>query len=560
MTGLTRRIPRPALVAVGLVSTLVAGWALAGSVEAAALGDAWRAMTSDPFAVGIALGAFALAFVVRAWLWVRVLPALPFRHALAGIHLALGANHVLPLRLGEPLRIVSALRSTPVTAEAATASTVTLRSADILAVGTLGWILGPATFSGLVGAWGWAVFAVVVVLGAAGLGWLVRVRRAEGEGRTRLPGPVVAAGSLVAWLLEAVLVWQCARFAGIELSAHDAVLITAVAVSAQIVAIAPGGIGTYEAASVAAYVALGYDGDAALVAAITTHALKTAYSFVAGAVAVVAPQPSLLGRLRLAPARPARPELAAPPDAPVVLFFPAHDEGGSVADVVARTPAAVHGRPVISVVIDDGSTDDTAPRAAAAGATVVSLGANRGLGAAVRAGLEAACARGAAAVAFADADGEYAPEELARITAPILDGSADYVVGSRFAGEIGSMRPHRRAGNLVLTTCLAFVARAPITDGQSGYRALSLAAAADAEIVHDYNYAQVLTLDLLGKGYRYAEVPISYSFRTSGRSFIRLGRYLRRVVPAVYRELNGAAGSYPRLSVLHDVRTEAVAS
>ena len=63
-------------------------------------------------------------------------------------------------------------------------------------------------------------------------------------------------------------------------------------------------------------------------------------------------------------------------------------------------------------------------------------------------------------------------------------------------------------------------------------------AAADAEIIHDYNYAQVLTLDLLAKGYRYAEVPISYRFRTTGRSFIRLPRYLREVVPAVHRQLN----------------------
>ena len=57
-------------------------------------------------------------------------------------------------------------------------------------------------------------------------------------------------------------------------------------------------------------------------------------------------------------------------------------------------------------------------------------------------------------------------------------------------------------------------------------------------MVHDFNYAQVLTLDLLAKGFRYHEVPISYRFRTNGESFVKLGRYLRKVVPAVYRELN----------------------
>jgi glycosyltransferase involved in cell wall biosynthesis len=126
-----------------------------------------------------------------------------------------------------------------------------------------------------------------------------------------------------------------------------------------------------------------------------------------------------------------------------------------------------------------------------------------------------------AAVAFCDADGEYDPRELDRLVAPILEGRADYVVGSRFAGEIRRMLPHRRVGNRLLTRLLGWLARGPIGDGQSGYRALSWAAAADAEVVHDDNDAQVLTLDLLAKGYRYLEVPIGYRFRSVGRSFVR---------------------------------------
>jgi glycosyltransferase involved in cell wall biosynthesis len=153
----------------------------------------------------------------------------------------------------------------------------------------------------------------------------------------------------------------------------------------------------------------------------------------------------------------------------------------------------------------------------------------------VRTGLRLAVDEGAAAVAFLDADGEYAPEELEHVVGPILRGEADYVVGTRFGGRIDRMLPHRRLGNLVLTHALRWLARAPITDGQSGYRALSPAAARDAEIAHDFNYAQVLTLDLLAKGYRYAEVPISYRFREHGRSFVRLVPYLRAVVPAVWR-------------------------
>jgi glycosyltransferase involved in cell wall biosynthesis len=229
---------------------------------------------------------------------------------------------------------------------------------------------------------------------------------------------------------------------------------------------------------------------------------------------------------------------------PVVLFLPAHDEEATVGAVVARAPAAVRGLPVVVVVVDDGSTDGTARAAAAAGAQVRAHGANRGLGAAVRTGLALGAELDAAAVAFCDADGEYAPEELERLVGPVLDGRADYVVGSRFAGDERSMRPHRWFGNRVLTLGVRLLVRRwgvrGLTDGQSGYRALSPEAARRAEVVHDFNYAQVLTLDLLAKGFRYAEVPITYRFRQHGRSFVKLGPYLRRVVPGVWHELRTA--------------------
>jgi glycosyltransferase involved in cell wall biosynthesis len=249
--------------------------------------------------------------------------------------------------------------------------------------------------------------------------------------------------------------------------------------------------------------------------------------------------------MRLAPTRPARPPaLGVDPCAPVVVIIPVYDEEDSVGQVATRVPHTVRGRRVEVLVVDDGSTDGSAAVAARAGATVVSQPRNLGLGAAVRRGLAEASARGPAAVVYLDADGEYFPEDIPRVVAPVLDGSADYVVGSRFSGDIRRMLVHRRAGNRVLTWWVRWLTRRPdLTDGQSGFRAFSPAAAADGEVVHDYNYAQVLTLDLLAKGYRYAEVPISYAFRESGTSFVRLGRYLRRVVPAVHRELNSPPAS-----------------
>ena len=538
LPAIRARLPHGAVSVLVVAVTGLAAVAIVSTVDAGALTRAARTAWGEPFRVVAAVGAFGLAFVLRAVAWRRVLPGLSFGHALGGIHLALGGNHLLPLRLGEPMRVVSVVRRAGVSVDAATASTVALRSADLLAVVGLVLAAGPAALADLTGWGGWLVFAAVAAAALAAWLWLRRLSGRRDD--VNMPGLVALGLSATAWLAEAVLVWQAAHWAGLQISFVEALGVTAVSVAAQVAAIAPGGFGTYEAAAVGAYVALGHDAGDALVAALAAHALKTAYSLAAGAIAVFAPSPSLAGRLRLR--RPVAPPAAPVPatglESPIVLFMPAHNEEESVGACVQRTPTSILDRPVQVLVVDDGSTDTTAERARAAGAEVISLPENRGLGAAVRVGLAAAVDRGAAAVAFCDADGEYPPEELKTLVAPILAGEADYVAGSRFLGRIHHMRPHRRLGNMVLSRALSIVARRRITDGQTGYRAFSPRAAADAEIIHDYNYAQVLTLDLLAKGYRYAEVPISYRFRTTGRSFVRLGRYLRNVVPAVYRELN----------------------
>ena len=246
---------------------------------------------------------------------------------------------------------------------------------------------------------------------------------------------------------------------------------------------------------------------------------------------------SMRERWRLPSAAPEPPDAEIERDAPVVFFVPARNEAPRLGAVLDRIPDTVDGRSVVRLVVDDGSTDDTVVVAHRHGALVVSHDRNRGLGAAVRTGYETAVGLGAALVGFCDGDGEYDPAELPALTAPIVAGTADYVVGSRFAGDIEWMRPHRRFGNRVLTCWVRWMTREPVTDGQSGFRVVSASAARHVAIAHDYNYAQVLTLDLLGKGFRYAEVPIRYRFRTSGRSFVRLGSYLRQVVPTVRRQL-----------------------
>ena len=536
---LVRRVVHLARPVVGLAVLAAAAVYLAGAVRGDELTRVASAVLADPLGLATALAAYAAAFGLRTWAWTRVLPGLSAGQAWAAVHVSLLGNHVLPLRLGEALRPASVARRTALGWGPAASSTVALRAADLLAVLALALLVSPVPVRAVAGDPGLAA-AVLGLLGvlATGLLWSRRHPRA-----VRLPGGGVLLSALLAWALEAVVVWQVAQVAGVDLTASEAVGVTAVTIAAQAVAVTPGGFGTYEAAATAAMVAAGVGPGTAFAVALTTHAVKTAYALVVGGAALVVPAPTFWGRLRLprtAPPRP--PALPVEPDAPVVVMIPVYDEEAAVGDVVSRVPTTCAGRPVEVLVVDDGSTDRSAAVARAAGATVVAQPRNLGLGAAVRRGLAEAVARDPAAVVYLDADGEYFPEDIATVVAPVLDGSADYVVGSRFRGAIRRMLPHRRVGNLALTRWVRWMTRRrDVTDGQSGFRAFSPAAASDGEVAHDYNYAQVLTLDLLAKGYVYAEVPIGYSFRESGTSFVRLGRYLRRVVPAVHRELQSPA-------------------
>ncbi|MEV5030652.1 glycosyltransferase family 2 protein [Paenibacillus sp. LPE1-1-1.1] len=227
----------------------------------------------------------------------------------------------------------------------------------------------------------------------------------------------------------------------------------------------------------------------------------------------------------------------------LVVFIPAHNEEANIASVIARVPRDFHPKYDVKVIIiDDGSTDRTVEIAKEAGADYVhSFEKNRGLGAAVREGLRQSCLLDADIGLMIDADNEYPPEQIPEVVAPIMDRTADYTFGSRFKGSIAGMKLHRRLGNYFFTLLQSVLLRKWIYDGQSGMRGFSREAMECAEIIHDYNYAQVLTLNLLRKGFRLQEVPIAYKVRTQGQSFIKFRQYVNSVIPAIYKEMKRPA-------------------
>ncbi len=221
----------------------------------------------------------------------------------------------------------------------------------------------------------------------------------------------------------------------------------------------------------------------------------------------------------------------------LAVVVPAKDEEATLGELLDRVARVrVPGYLLRPIVVDDGSADRTAEVARERGAVVVRHAENRGLGAAVRTGLREAVEAGACVVAYLDADLEYCPEDIPGLVEPILAGRADYTLGSRFLGGARGMKLYRRLGNYAFTALLALLTGCGISDGQTGIRAFSREAAVRAEIIHDYNYAQVLTLDLVRKGLRLEEVPVRYRVREHGESFVSW-RYPAKVLPAIWREL-----------------------
>ncbi|MBI4011124.1 MAG: glycosyltransferase family 2 protein [Candidatus Rokubacteria bacterium] len=153
----------------------------------------------------------------------------------------------------------------------------------------------------------------------------------------------------------------------------------------------------------------------------------------------------------------------------VFAVVPAFNEAATIATVVGRLRAACPGVPLI--VVDDGSTDGTAARAAAAGADCVIRARRRaGKGAALRAGFAAALGRGADVVATLDADGQHDPAELPRLLAAAREVPGALVVGDRLA-EGGDPIPGVRLGAIrVADRVLRWLTRVPLRDTQCGFR------------------------------------------------------------------------------------------
>jgi glycosyltransferase involved in cell wall biosynthesis len=220
-----------------------------------------------------------------------------------------------------------------------------------------------------------------------------------------------------------------------------------------------------------------------------------------------------------------------------IAIVPAYNEEASIGRVIEDIRGADPSFEI--VVVDDGSTDGTSDIAAGAGAHVVRLPYNLGIGGAVQTGLQYARDHDFDVAVQVDGDAQHDPAEIPKVLAPIIEGSADLVVGSRFLGE-GEYEPPvtRLLGIRLLARVVSLLVRQRVTDTTSGFRASNRRAISlfAADYPHDYPEVEAMVL-VFRHRLKLVEVPVKMRLRGAGESSITFWRsayYMLKVLLALF--------------------------
>lgn len=201
------------------------------------------------------------------------------------------------------------------------------------------------------------------------------------------------------------------------------------------------------------------------------------------------------------------------------VVIPIFNEEPTIGDVIGRLRATMQkiGFKHEIIVVDDCSQDRSLEISKSQSAKVYSLKKHMGKGYALRVGF--AEAKGEI-IATIDSDGSHRPEELPLLLTPLLQGQADFVIGSRFLHEKpASARKLNAIGVRLFNVLIRILTRAEVSDSQSGYRAMKSEVLKNLRLKSgEYEIESEMLVKIARRGSRVKEVPISFEQRTYGRS------------------------------------------
>jgi glycosyltransferase involved in cell wall biosynthesis len=224
----------------------------------------------------------------------------------------------------------------------------------------------------------------------------------------------------------------------------------------------------------------------------------------------------------------------------ILAVVPAYNESGAIGIVVEQIRRL---QPALDiVVIDDGSTDGTAKAAEKAGARVLRLPYNLGIGGAVQTGFRFAALHGYDIAVQVDGDGQHIPSEIPLLLSEMEKTGADVVIGSRFLDVKSFTTSHsRRIGIKVFSCVNSLVLGQKITDNTSGFRAFNRRTVRFLSENYPQDYPEPESVILLGKnGFSITEIPVRMREREHGRSSISAFRavyYMIKVLLSIFIDL-----------------------
>jgi glycosyltransferase involved in cell wall biosynthesis len=193
----------------------------------------------------------------------------------------------------------------------------------------------------------------------------------------------------------------------------------------------------------------------------------------------------------------------------LVVQVPAWNEAETLPRVLGGLPRRMAGFDSVDIiVVDDGSTDDTAAAAHAAGALAVRLPIHRGLSRTFTLGLETALRLGADVIVNIDADGQYDPEGIPALVAPLLAGEADIVLGDRGVATLSHFSATKRALQRLGSWVVRVLSGIPLADATTGLRAFSRAAAARLNCHTTFTYTLETLIQAGQAGLVVRSVPV----------------------------------------------------
>lgn len=194
----------------------------------------------------------------------------------------------------------------------------------------------------------------------------------------------------------------------------------------------------------------------------------------------------------------------------LIIQIPCLNEADHLPGTLSALPRKLEGVDEIEVlVIDDGSSDDTADAARSLGVQhIVRHRTNRGLAAAFRSGLDHALRAGADIIVNTDADGQYVGADIAKLVEPVVRGEADIVIGDRSVRDNEHFGPVKRLLQRLGNSIVRRLSRTEITDAVSGFRAISRSAAQQIYITTDFSYTTDMLIQAGRKRLAIASVPV----------------------------------------------------